>query len=213
MAHLFSIEKAWIFRITDVRNVSWVLRNGLHSQNSGRTDPDYVRIGNQDLIASRASRCVPIAPYGALADYIPFYFTPYSMMMYNITTGYRGIPKIANYKIAIMVASLHEIAKSGTAIVYTDRHAYLRTARFFSSMDHLDEIDWEILRNRDFRRDLDDPEKTSRYQSEALIFEQLAVEQLTGIVCHDESARQTLEEYRRSASVEIKIVVHPQWYF
>ena len=213
MAKLFSQEEAWIFRITHVRNIPWIIRNGLHSENAARTDPNYVTIGNPDLITSRASREVPIAPHGTLADYVPFYFTPFSMMMYNITTGYHGIPKRANSEIAILVSSLHAIAGNGTRFLYTDRHAYMRTARFFSSLNDLTEIDWEILRNRDFRRDPDDPGKTDRYQAEALIYKKLPLVQLKGIVCHGEGTRMVLEKHRRSASVAIKIVAQPQWYF
>ena len=41
-------------------------------------DPEFINIGDQELIDMRASRTVPIAPGGTLADYIPFYFTPLS---------------------------------------------------------------------------------------------------------------------------------------
>ena len=213
MAQMFSKEVAWVFRITDVRNIAWILRNGLHSENSGRDDPDYVSIGNQDLIQYRASRRVLITPHGTLADYIPFYFTPYSIMMYKITTGHHGIPRKPNSEIAIVVSSLRKIAESSVRFVFTDRHAYTRTARFFSSTDDLTAIDWKILRSRDFQRDHNDPGKTSRYQAEALFYKELPLEQLVGIVCYDESTKTLLEAYRRSASVEIKIVVRPQWYF
>jgi len=51
-------------------------------------DPNYRNIGNPDLIDKRSRRVVPIPPGGTLSDYVPFYFTPFSMMMYNIKTGY-----------------------------------------------------------------------------------------------------------------------------
>jgi hypothetical protein len=131
MTQLLSRNRAWVFRITDVRNIAWMLRNGLHSGTSGASDPDYVSIGNQDLIQNRASRCVPITPHGTLADYIPFYFTPYSIMMYKITTGHHGTPRRSNSKIAILVSSLRKAAENGVRFVFTDRHAYTKTARFF----------------------------------------------------------------------------------
>jgi hypothetical protein len=48
-----------------------------------------VTIGNNEVIRKRAIKEVPIPPKGTLDDYVPFYFTPYSMMLYNIHTGYR----------------------------------------------------------------------------------------------------------------------------
>ena len=81
-------EKALIFRATHRLNLPWVLANGLHCRSSDLQDPDFVAIGNAEIISRRQSRSVPIAPGGNLADYIPFYFTPYSLMLYNIKTGF-----------------------------------------------------------------------------------------------------------------------------
>jgi len=80
-------EKALIFRITHIDNMPWMLINGLHCRNSPDRDPNFVEIGNRDLIGKRASRVVPIHPGGTLSDYIPFYFTPCSPMLLNIKTG------------------------------------------------------------------------------------------------------------------------------
>jgi hypothetical protein len=65
-------EKALVFRITHIKNVAWILANGLHCRNSGVLDPDYEEIGNPDLTAMRAHRAVPMPPGGTLSDYIPF---------------------------------------------------------------------------------------------------------------------------------------------
>jgi hypothetical protein len=85
-------EKALIFRITHRANVPWILENGLHCQSAAASDPNFISIGNPELIDRRRSRMVTIPPGGTLNDYVPFYFTPYSPMLYNISTGYAGIP-------------------------------------------------------------------------------------------------------------------------
>ena len=181
-------NKALIFRVTHIKNMLWILKNGLHCRNSNVYDPDFEQIGNPDLISKRKTRAVPISPGGTLSDYISFYFTPFSMMMYNINTGY-GIRQLPNSEIVIMVASLHNLVSCSVTSVYTDRHAYLYSAKFFSSLDDLENIDWELLQRRDFRRDVEDPEKTDRYQAEALIHKHLKVDQLMGIVCHGSKRR------------------------
>ena len=135
-------DNALIFRISHIQNVPWILENGLHCKNSGRVDPQFVTIGDPDLIAKRAARPVPTPPRGTLSDYIPFYFTPLSPMMYNIVTGWGDIPRRRKPDIVIMVSSLRSLADSGIDAVYTDRHAYLKTARFLSSLDDLSKIDW-----------------------------------------------------------------------
>lgn len=213
MANNLTAEKALIFRITHINNVPWILRHGLHCKNSGVQDPDFVRIGNLELIQRRTARNVPVQPGGTLADYIPFYFTPFSMMMYNIKTGYGGIRQFPNAEIVIMVSSLRGLADHGLATVFSDRHAYLQTAQFFTSLDDLDKIDWGILQRRDFKRDVDDPEKTDRYQAEALVHRHLPVEHLAGIVCLSENEKRTLERQREEVGLELKVVAQPGWYF
>jgi ssDNA thymidine ADP-ribosyltransferase, DarT len=213
MSKNLNAEKALIFRITHIKNVQWILRNGLHCKNSNVLAPDFVPIGNLDLIQSRTARTIPVPPGGTLADYIPFYFTPYSMMMYNIKTGYGGIRHFPNAEIVIMVSSLRGLASRGLATVYSDRHAYLQAAQFFTSLDDLHNIDWGILQQRDFKRDLDDPEKTDRYQAEALVHRHLPMEHLIGIGCFSENEVRTLEQQRRQVGLDLSIVARPSWYF
>ena len=103
-------DKALIFRITHRENVPWILENGLHAASSKVLDPNFRNIGNPDLIEKRSHRKVRVGPGGTLADYVPFYFTPFSIMMYNICTGY-NVKKVPNEEIVILVSSLHRIAE------------------------------------------------------------------------------------------------------
>ena len=97
-------EKALIFRVVHNDNLPWIFEHGMHARNGDLFDPNYRNIGNPDLIARRSRRSVPIPPGGTLNDYVPFYFTPFSIMMYNIKTGYGGIKHVPNEKIAILVS-------------------------------------------------------------------------------------------------------------
>ncbi len=135
-------EKALIFRITHIANVPWTLDHGLHCCNSAKLDPNYVEIGNPELIQKRATRVVPLPPGGGLSDYIPFYFTPYSPMLLNIKTGHNGIPKRSMNEIVILVSSLRTLAAQQIQFVFTDRHAYLQTAEFHNDLAQLDCIAW-----------------------------------------------------------------------
>lgn len=98
----------------------------------GILDPNFVSIGNSELIDLRKHRVVDIPPGGTLTDYIPFYFTPYTPMLYNIKTGYGEIKQRHNDEIIVLVSSLHELERAGVEYVFTDRHAKLETARFFN---------------------------------------------------------------------------------
>lgn len=202
-----------MFRVTHIANVPWILENGLHCKSSAIVDPGFERIGNLELIQKRASRNIPIEPQGTLSDYIPFYFTPYSMMMYNIKTGYGEIRHVPNKDLVLLVTSIHHIEKRGLDFVFTDRHAYLKTAQFFNSSANLNEIDWELLQSRDFQRDPDDPAKTDRYQAEALVHQQMTMQDLLGIVCYTKNEMGTLMQHVADSGLDTKVVARPGWYF
>jgi len=185
--------------------------DSIRSENA--LDPSFVCIGNAELIAARENRTVPIPPGGTLADYISFYFTPFSVMMYKIKTGHGGIRQFRNHEIVIIVSSLRGLLERGVVAIFSDRHAYLQTAQFFSCLDDLDKIDWEILQRRDFKRDVDDPEKTDRYQAEALVHRYLPIDSLAGIVCFSENEKGTLEWQCAEVGIDLKVVAKSSWFF
>lgn len=152
-------KKALIFRIVHRDNLVWILDNGLHCRSSPQHDPNFVEIGNPDLIDRRGRKPVSCPPGGTLSDYVPFYFTPFSPMLLNIKTGYGGIRHRDNAEIAILVSSLPTLQAKAVPFVFTDRHAYLQAAEFFSDLSQLPRIDWTILQKRDFKGDPEDPGK------------------------------------------------------
>jgi hypothetical protein len=207
-----SLEKALIFRITHVVNVPWILANGLRCRSSAVQDPNYVEIGNPDLIDKRKHRVVPMPPGGTLSDYVPFYFTPYSPMLYNIKTGWNGMVRRSMSEIVILVSSLPALAEREVPFLFTDRHASLVNATFSSELGALHQLDWKIWQARDFRREPNDPDKLARYQAEALAFQHVPVSALQGVVCHDGEQEAGLVEMVHNSHAALKVVSRPGWY-
>lgn len=148
-----------------------------------------------------------------MSDYVPFYFTPYTPMMLNIKTGRGGVTKLPNDEIVIIVSSLPNLAQLGYQFVFTDRHAYLMGANFYQDLRQLDQLDWSILQNRDFKRDPDDPGKFERYQAEALVYNHLPVEALLGIVCYTSDTENKLNQMVKDGGLSLSIHTRPGWYF
>ena len=206
-------EKALIFRITHIDNVPWALDHGLHCRKSPEFDPKFRNIGNPELISRRHLRKVPIAPGGTLSDYVPFYFTPFSIMLFNIKTGYGGVPQVPNDDIVIFVSSLRQVAELGLRFVFTNQHAYPLAAEYFSSLANLGQVDWPLIQSKNFKHDPEDPGKKERYQAEALIHRHLPVTALIGIGCHSKAAEARLQPELRRRNLTSKLVVQPNWYF
>lgn len=206
---LLNQQKALIFRIVHRDNIGSVLGEGCHCRTT--TDGQrYTEIGNPDLIQKRVARSVPCAPGGTLSDYVPFYFTPYSPMLYNIKTGYNGIKQRPMRDIAILVSSLPHLKQCRIPFVFTDRHAYLRAAQFSSDLDDLSWIIWPTLQARDFRKD--DVDKFEKYQAEALVYKHVPLPAILGIVCYDNAAKADVEAQAARAGATTKILAQNSWF-
>ena len=206
-------EKALIWRIVHRDNLPWIFENGLHAGNSEIQSKHWVHIGNQELITKRSKHIVPKGKGGVLNDYVPFYFTPFSPMFLNLISGYGGLTKFANEEIVILVSSLHQIHDLGLDYVFTDAHAYFNCSNFYVNLENLDKIDWDILKNRDFKRDSDDPRKIERYQAEALIYQTCPLEALKGIICFNQSVKLQVEQWLKQHNKVLSVVVRQEWYF
>lgn len=213
MRDVLNPDRALIFRIVHRLNLPWILEHGLHCRNSHKLDPNFVAIGNLDLITKRHFHPVKVAPGGTLGDYVSFYFTPFSPMLYNIKTGYNGIRRRDDDEILILVSSLRHLQKQGVPFLFTDRHASLVTARYSSQLDDLDCVDWTILQNCDFKRDNDDLGKMERYQAEALVHRHLPIELLLAVVCHNDETVEAVTILMDQMGVELKVLPKPRWYF
>lgn len=205
-------QKALIFRIVHRDNLEWILTHGLWAGNGQQQNPHWVHIGLPELIAKRARHPVPLAPYGVLNDYVPFYFTPFSPMLSNIHSG-RGVPRRENDEILILVSSLHRIAELGLPFVFTDSHAYYQWANFYVDLGDLGRIDWPLLQRRDFKRDAEDLSKLERYQAEALIHQHCPIEALLGVVCYNEEIKNRVEQCMNRVGVARPVYVRDGWYF
>jgi len=206
-------EKALIWRIVHRDNIPWILENGLNCSNEGKKAPAWVSIGNDELIIKRANHPVPVGQSGLLNDYVPFYFTPFSVMMKNIHSGWGGVQQRKNEEIVILVSSLHHIREQGIPFVFTDSHAYYQWANFYTDLSDLDNIDWPILQQRDFKRDPDDPAKFERYQAEALIHRHCPISGILGIVCYTDAIKAELDKQLAKRALSLSVYARKGWYF
>jgi len=205
-------DKALIWRIVHRDALPWILDNGLHCENSGVQATQCVNIDNAELIDKRRSRQVPIAPGGVLADYVPFCFTPFSVMMRNTHAGW-GVQQRSNDEIVILVSNLYRVQALGLPFVFTNALAYPAWTSYYSDLAYLGEVDWPLLQRRDFTRDPDDPRKMERYQAEALIHHHLPITGLLGIMCYNDAIKERIEHDVAARGLSLPVHARPGWYF
>lgn len=153
---------------------------------------------------------MPCDPFGFLSDYVPFYFTPFTPMLYNIKTGHRGVRQMPMDQIVILVSSLPHLVRHGIRFVFSDRHAYLTLARFSSDLTDLAWIDWETLQARNFRKD--DTSRFERYQAEALVHLHMPISALVGAICYDERTKREVDSLAAANGLTLQVIVRPEWY-
>ncbi|MGU3494154.1 DUF4433 domain-containing protein [Xanthobacteraceae bacterium A53D] len=202
-------ENAYIFRIVHVDNIIPVLQRGCICRRAAEAER-YVEIGNPELIQKRIAREVPVAPGGTLSDYVPFYFTPYSPMLYNIKTGYNGVQKQEMDKIVILISSLRKISSLGLSFVFSDRHAYLRTAQFSNSLLNLGWIAWDALQEKNFRKD--NLERFEKYQAEALVHQSVPIPAFLAIACYSEQVKTLVSRHAAECAPNAKIITRTEWF-
>lgn len=78
-------------------------------------------------------------PGDRVADYVPFYLCPRSIMLFIIHL-------VADLHTAVAAAE-----DSGRRWAFTTSHAGAAYAQFFTSLEHLDRISWEAVAARDLR--------------------------------------------------------------
>jgi hypothetical protein len=203
-------QKALIFRIIHRENVADMFRDGLQCRNAASAMRPFVQIGNPGLIERRLRCVVDCPPGGTLADYVPFYFTPYSPMMYNIFTGYSGIVQRPRSEIIVMVSSLHHLNKMKIPFVFSDRHAVLKWTQFSSNLSDLDRIDWASLQARNFKKD--DADRFERYQAEALVHSHMPITGLLGIACFNDVVRFEVETLAQKFGHNVTVQTMKNWY-
>ncbi len=130
-------------------------------------------------------------------------------MLYNIKTGY-GVPQRPMSDIIILVSSLRRIEEKGIEFVFSDRHAYLKAAKFSDDLDDLDRIIWPALQARDFRKD--DIDKFEKYQAEALVYKHVPVEALIGITCYNASTRDAVRTLAETNGADVEVIAKSGWY-
>ncbi len=157
-------QNAYIFRIIAIQNLPHILEHGIPCRNCKPQNPDFVNIGGSDIIEKRDSRSVPLAPYGSLSDYVPFYFAPRSPMLGSIVHR----ETFPQDDIIHIVSKASIIQSASIPFVFTDGHALIDFSIFRNSLNDLHLLDWEVMRSKYWRVTEADNDRMRRRMAEFL---------------------------------------------
>lgn len=213
----------YVFRMTHIDNIPHILINGITHKNSPNANVNYVSIGDNSLIDTRANKIVPIsngiAGYGdvkkiCLGDVIPFYFWVRMPMLYIIQNGFHNVIKRTPEEIIYLVCAVNELAKQFSEIYFSDGHAVDSFSSVFDKTRLNDLpilLDDTAIKSKYWTGDGIDTDLKRRKEAEFLIKEDnIAIEFIAYYICYNEIAKQKLLGFGVD---ENKIKIAPQSYY
>ncbi len=194
-------------------NLDHVLRHGLVNKAHPSADPDFVSIGNLEIIDVRSTTPVKLENYGHIGDYVPFYFTPRSLMFYNIITGYYHpkVPKRSREEI-IVFRCLIKVLSDLPRWFFTDGQANDSESNHYGDLNKLAEIDWNCIQQSQFSKS-DDYDRPRRYQAEFLVHDAVPVNCIESICVSSDKMLHWAQQKINDAGVMLKAQVVKPYFF
>ena len=93
-------QKALIWRTVHLDNIAWILKHGLHCGNSSAVSPpNWIHIGNTELIDKRENHPVLVGQGGYLNDYV-YYLSESTHAFFKMSLASLScLASFSNYKI------------------------------------------------------------------------------------------------------------------
>lgn len=204
-------KQVFIFRITHIDNLPFVLNNGLHCRYCEPQDPDFASIGSGDIISKRDKFEVPINPNGVLSDYVPFYFAPRSPMLYSVNIN----PSITTTQkeIIYLVTKASIIADNSLQYMFTDGHAIMGFTAYYDRLEDLEKVDWEVMRLKYWSDTPEDNDRKRRRMAEFLVHNYVPIDCIKMIGVYDETMKKKVEDLVLQAQKNIIVQVRKNWYY
>jgi hypothetical protein len=135
-----------IMHFTHVKNLQGILAAGCLQADSlvDRSSALKVEAADLEIKAVRRRVQVPLAPYGCVADYVPFYFAPRSPMLYKLANG--GVPNYTDGQdpLVYLVSSAETVAASGAPFLFSDGNCASAATHDLTLLGSA--VDWDVMR-------------------------------------------------------------------
>lgn len=206
-----------IYHITHIDNLPSIVNNGgLWCDNEClRHRTAQVNIAYQDLKARHRETLVPVAADRVLGDYVPFYFTTRSPMLYTINRGNVPGVRVNQREIIYLVSTVEQVTQEDCEWCFTDGHAVEAISRFYTEQTELHHVDWPTINSKYWNDTLQEPDRKRKKQAEFLVHQFFALSWILEIgVVNTLAARRVHEILGEFVPrPTLNVVVHADWYY
>ena len=142
-------QLATAFHITDVTNLPAILQaGGLMSDAGMAARPGATIIGYDHIKLRRLQQiqvdCLAGKPF--VGEFVPFYYSPRSVMLYTINRGNTGRPVGCQTSIIHLVSTVPVLAGLGREWAIADGNAGAFHTAFYNQMAGLQNLNWAAIR-------------------------------------------------------------------
>lgn len=199
-----------IFHITYIRNLAGMIGKDL-LPDAKIPASRYTNIGASDIKQRRLRLPVGCHPGTCVGDYVPFYFSPRSVMLFRIARSefheYRG----GQQPIVHLRANLHDAIDwaedQGLKWAFTNVNAAASYAPFYKDRAQLDQVDWEVGKMRIWR------DHREAKQAEFLMHDRFPFDLFDYIGCFDDAAAQQTRQIVAGLPKQPAVAVENAWYY
>jgi hypothetical protein len=158
-----------IYHITHVDNLPGIIKGGGLYCDRDAQKITFVNIAHQNIKGRRLTKKVPVGPKGVIADYVPFYFAPRSPMLFVINKGGVAGYTAGQQPIIYLCSTTEAVDAAGLSWVFTEGQAVMNYTDFFDNFKDLNQIDWNIMKEKYWRDTDEDGDRCRRRQAEFLV--------------------------------------------
>ncbi len=154
-----------------------------------------------------------VASMGVLNDYVPFYFCPRSVMLYNI---WRKAPNTyggGQEPIVHLVTDIDKIRRIVGSCFFTKQNAFMEYAEQIDDFNRMDELDWKTLRSPNWNNTRDDNKRRERKMAEFLAYRFVPWSCFVGIGVYSERYREEVASQLTGDQSLLPVKVMTGWYY
>jgi hypothetical protein len=199
-----------LFHITHVDNLASIVSSGLLCDTrvaSGAVTA--TTIGNTSIKNRRLWWTLNLPDRPVVGDFVPFYFCPRSVMLYQVHFGHAAW-KGGQDHVVHLVSRLSRVVASRRRIVFTDSNAATKYAVPSEDLSTLDvTIDWKVMPLVQWSGS---PTKERR-QAELLVHDFVPWAAIERVVVMSNSIASAVTRIMRGAAHQPLVTVDPTWYY
>jgi hypothetical protein len=207
-------NKVFCYRITHIDNLPFLLQNGMVNKHHPNASKDYIEIGNPEIIDVRSTSPVKIDNYGMIGDYVPFYFTPKSIMLYNIVTGHRHpVVQKRNRSEILVVRCLIQELSTLPQWFFTNGQGNDMASNHYNNLSDLVQIDWFCIQQSNFSKGDGDYDRPRRYQAEFLVHEAVPLRKIESLNVYDQNSAKSVNKLLIENNINLAVNIQTEYFF